>query len=142
MMFEPHKQPVSGAAAGGTRTATECHECGVVCEWVIFPAHCLRSRCRYAYSYLDGDRRFFGCIERVFAVELDIDGVDVGKNGDAYGALKAKIAPLPECRARLEEAYRFKYSWKGCSNPTFRQHPDDYAPEAIRRLVDGRSKAR
>lgn len=141
-MANERKQPVSALRRRAEKTPTECHSCGVVCEWVVYPAHCLQSECRYAYSYEDGDRRYFGCIERVFTVQLDLAMVENRRRGDAYGALKAQGPPRPECRMELEEAYRFKYSWKTCTNPTFRQHPDEYAPDAVRLLVDGPVKDR
>lgn len=124
------------------RERTECHRCGVVCEWVVRPAHCLRSECRNVYAHEDGGRTFFGCIERIFCVELDLEPHLNRTRGDAYGALKAQRPPRAECNMVLEEAYSFKYSWKACSNPLFRQHPDEYAPEAVRLLVDGATDTR
>lgn len=116
---------------------TECQRCEVICEWVVHPASCLREGCRYAYSYeLDGST-YFGCIAKVFSVEIDTDSFTRQPRRDVYGAIKAQRPPRPECDIELEQAYRAKYSWQECANPTFLQHPDDYAPAAIRLMVNG-----
>jgi hypothetical protein len=118
-------------------TPVECRRCGVICERIVYPVHCLRSKCRYVYAYEDSGSTYFGCIQRVFAVEIDLAPFEVDHRRDVYGGLKARIRPLPECHFRVERAYPFHYTWQGCANPTFLQHPDDYAPEAVRILVDG-----
>jgi hypothetical protein len=120
----------------------ECHRCPVVCERVVYPAHCLQSGCRYVYAFDEGLHRYFGCLQKVFSVEIDLAPFQDSARRDVYGAVKAKRPPGPECLIRIEQAYRFRYSWQGCQNPTFLQHPDDYAPEAIRLIVEGPSPQR
>lgn len=116
---------------------TECYRCGVVCERVVYPAHCLQSDCRYVYAFDEQGSRYFGCMQKVFSVEIDLAPFVAAPRKDVYGAIKAMRWPQAECLVRIEQAYRFRYSWQGCANPTFLQHPDDYAPEAIRLIVDG-----
>ena len=53
-------------------TPVECRRCGVICERIVYPVHCLRSHCRYVYAFEDGESTYFGCIERVFGVEIDL----------------------------------------------------------------------
>ena len=121
---------------------TECHRCPVVCERVVYPTHCLRSGCRFVYSFDEGSSRYFGCLRKIFVVELDIAPFLASPRRDMYGAVRARTFPRDECHMRVEQAYRFRYSWQACANPTFLQHPDDYTPEAVRLLVDGPPRSR
>jgi len=54
------------------RLHLECRECEVICERVIYPWQCLRSKCECIYSYEDEDTMYFGCLHKVFAPELDL----------------------------------------------------------------------
>jgi hypothetical protein len=117
--------------------ATECHRCGVVCERVVYPAHCLQTGCRFVYAFDEREHRYFGCLRKIFSVEIDLAPFEHSPRRDVYGAIKAQRRPAPECLQRIEQAYKFRYNWSACANPTFLHHPDDYAPEAIRLLVDG-----
>jgi hypothetical protein len=117
--------------------ALECRACPVVCERVVYPSHCLRTSCRYAYAVDEHETRFFGCVQHVFAAELDISAFNGGGRADPYGPLRARCEPRRECRAGVEQAYGFLYSWNECVNPVFLRDPESFAPEAVRRLVDG-----
>ena len=114
----------------------------MICERVVYPTQCLRSRCRYVYAFDDGATTYFGCMTKVFAVELDLAPYRPRSTKDAYGALKAQRPPRPECQAEVEQAYRMKYSWQLCVNPMFHYDPQEYSPEAVRRIVDGPDASR
>ena len=114
----------------------ECRGCGVVCERVVFPVRCLRTSCRYVYAFEEWGVTFFGCLQKVFCAELDLAPFADNPRRDVYGALKVARSPLSECHVEIAEAYGFRYSWQECRCPLFRQSPADYAPDAIRRLVD------
>ena len=118
--------------------AVECRACPVICERVVNPVHCLRTRCRYVYAYCDDGVVFFGCVEKVFAAELDIAPHLAHPRRNVYGMVKAVRRPLPQCRHRVERAYEYLYDRRECVNPTFAQHPDEYTPAAVHRLVHGR----
>lgn len=137
-MFTPS---YDGSGDGFKENRVECRACGVVCERVVRPAQCLRSGCRYVYAYEDGSTTYFGCVEKIFGAELDIAPFHSNPARDVYGALKIRRDPLPECRAQVEQAYGFRYTWQGCHNPIFLQPPTSWAPEAVRRLVEGPSEA-
>jgi hypothetical protein len=118
-------------------SAVECRACPVVCERVVFPGHCLRSSCRYVYAVEEHGSTFFGCVQQIFAAELDISLFRKGGRVDPYGPLRARCSPRRECRAGVEQAYAFRYSWNDCLNPVFLRDPESFAPEAVRRIVDG-----
>lgn len=115
----------------------ECRGCEVVCERVVYPGHCLKSGCRYVYAVEEYGATFFGCVQQVFRAELDVAPFQTSKRVGLYGALRAHNPPRSECRARVEQAYAFRYSWNGCVNPVFLQDPAAFTPEAVRRLVSG-----
>lgn len=109
----------------------------MICERVVYPTHCLKSSCRYVYAFDEGATRFFGCMAKVFAVELDLAPFRPRSPKDVYGALKAQRPPRTECLAEVERAYRTKYSWQQCLNPIFQHFPEEYSAEAIRLIVEG-----
>lgn len=117
--------------------ALECRSCGVVCERVVYPGHCLKSGCRYVYAVRERDTTYFGCVEQVFAAELDVAPFESQARVDLYGALRARRPPRAECRTHVEQAYAFKYSWNTCVNPVFLRDPASFEPDAVRRLVNG-----
>jgi ribonuclease Z len=89
------------------------------------------------YSYAEGDTTYFGCVHKVFRAEIDLAPHLDRPRADVYGAWKMRRDALAPCRVAVAEAYSFRYSFRGCVNPTFRQDPADYTPEAVRQLVEG-----
>lgn len=84
----------------------ECTECGVLCEKVIYPANCFDSGCKYIYSYDEGDHTYFGCLYKVFGVEIDFDGFhELEKRKGGFGAVKVVRPPLERCTVAVEKAY-------------------------------------
>ena len=84
----------------------ECKECGVLCEKVIYPANCFASGCNYIYSYDQAGTTYFGCLYKVFAVEIDLDGFkELEKRKGGFGAVKVVRPPRERCQVSVERAY-------------------------------------
>jgi hypothetical protein len=63
------------------RTRLECRQCGVICERVVSPWRCLKSRHGCIYAYEQGETTYFGCLHKVFAPELDLEAFGEGRSG-------------------------------------------------------------
>lgn len=84
----------------------ECAECSVLCEKVIYPANCFNAGCKYIYSYDEDGSTYFGCLYKVFAVEIDMGGFkELEKRKGGFGAVKVVRAPLERCHITVEKAY-------------------------------------
>jgi hypothetical protein len=119
------------------RARLECRECEVVCERVVSPWHCLKSSCRYVYSFSDGETSYFGCLHKVFTPELDLAAFSkvtkrVREGSDPYGSIRVMRRPRPECRVTIEQAYAAVAHSACCCNPTFFHHPGGSEEERIR----------
>lgn len=122
------------------RLRLECRECEVICERVVSPWHCLKGKCRYVYSYQDGDTTYFGCLHKVFLPELDLaafsdDQVSGGRGKDPYGPIRVSRLPRPECRVTIEQAYETRAGGESCCNPTFFHEPVSLSGDRIRLVV-------
>ena len=122
------------------RLRLECRECEVICERVVSPWQCLRSRCPYVYSYADGETTYFGCLHKVFLPELDLaafaeDRAQRGGGRDPYGPIRVSRLPRPECRVTIEQAYETAQGATSCCNPTFFHEPASLAGERIRLMA-------
>ena len=84
----------------------ECTQCGVLCEKVIYPANCFDSGCKYIYSYDEGDSTYFGCLYKVFGVEIDLGGFrELEKRKGGFGAVKTQVkSPEPSVVIVVPEA--------------------------------------
>jgi hypothetical protein len=53
----------------------ECRQCSTYCDRVIAPASCLADDCPNLYAYDDPltGRRYMGCLQQVFATEIDVE---------------------------------------------------------------------
>ena len=51
----------------------ECRQCGVVCEKVVHPQRCLEQSCPFLYAHELFGRTFVGCMQKVFAAEIDLE---------------------------------------------------------------------
>jgi hypothetical protein len=88
----------------------ECAECGVLCEKVIYPANCFNSGCKFIYSYDEGGKTYFGCLYKIFAVEIDLVGFqELEKRKGGFGAVKVVRTPLDRCQINVEKAYNREY---------------------------------
>lgn len=106
------------------RMQLECRECAAVCERVVSPWRCVRSRCRYIYAFQDQDTTYFGCLYKVFSSELDL-AVFTDEHGrpvkgpDPYGPLRVTGTPRLHCPVWVERAYEAAFEGHDCRNPGF-----------------------
>jgi hypothetical protein len=130
-------------SSGRRRPRLECRECEVVCERVVSPWHCLRSKCACVYAYADGETTYFGCLHKVFSPELDLaafsdDQGRPGRGPDPYGPIRVVRAPRPHCRVTIEQAYDALFTCGGCCNPTFFHDPLAPSDERMRFVTRAR----
>src|ERR1700689_5366189 len=52
---------------------TECRRCEVHCDKVVYPGACLSRGCPFVYSYEGWGHTYVGCMQKIFAVEIDLD---------------------------------------------------------------------
>ena len=106
----------------------ECRQCGTFCDRVIAPATCVADSCPNLYSYDDplSGRRYMGCVQQVFATEIDVELFRAAERTRAgFGTVRLAGAPLERCRFGVEQA------GETCVNPRFYDWPDA-APDAVR----------
>jgi len=102
-----------------------CQACPVACERVVDPSGCIEGACPNLYCYEDWQgRRFVGCLERVFAFDLDLDLLEQATRRGGFGSLRCARPPLPVCRAGVERAYPDREDALGCVNPEFFEPPE------------------
>jgi hypothetical protein len=122
---------VPHAAAAET---AECRQCCAFCDRVLLPSGCLDSGCPYLYLYDDErtGRRFMGCLNKVFKVEIDVELFrEAERTRHGYGGVKLTGAPIPRCRTTVERAYHGGGDAFACVNPRFFDEPlDDDASAA------------
>jgi hypothetical protein len=96
----------------------ECTQCEVLCEKVIYPANCFNSNCKFIYSYSEKGITYFGCLNKVFAVEIDLDGFrQLEKRKGGFGAVKVVRSPREQCQFTVEKAYN-RDNGESCSSAT------------------------
>jgi len=87
--------------------ALECHECPAVCEKVVYPAACLASNCRYLYAFREKDHTFFGCIEKVFRHEIDLEKFqELERTKGGFGVVKMARQPLEQCAVAVQSCFQ------------------------------------
>ncbi len=115
--------------------ANECRRCSTFCDRVIAPATCVADDCPNLYTYDDPltGRRYMGCIQKVFATEIDVEMFRAAERTRAgFGAVRLAGPPLRRCRFEVEQAVRSDgLEAHRCVNPGFFDWPD-VAPDAIR----------
>ena len=95
-------------APQSTRELHECRQCCAFCDRIVHPSGCIASGCRYLYLYDDEDtgRRFMGCMNKVFRVEIDLELFHAAeRTRHGFGGVKMTGMPLPQCRTSVERAY-------------------------------------
>ena len=100
----------------------ECRQCCSFCERLLHPSGCLESNCRYLYVYDDEDtgRRFMGCLNKVFKVEIDMELFrEAERTRLGYGAVKMTGTPISNCKWAVEAAYDGDGDAFDCVNPRF-----------------------
>ena len=81
----------------------ECRRCSTYCERVIAPAACVAQACPNLYAYDDplSGRRFMGCVQKVFAAELDVELFrEAERTRHGFGTVRLANPPLARCALR------------------------------------------
>ncbi|HKP89790.1 MAG TPA: hypothetical protein VJT75_07405 [Thermoleophilaceae bacterium] len=115
------------AYAPSAETA-ECRQCCAFCDRVLLPSGCLASGCQFLYLYDDekSGRRFMGCLNKVFKVEIDVELFrEAERTRHGFGGVKLTGAPMPQCRTTVERAYHGGGDAFSCVNPEFFDDPVD-----------------
>ena len=112
--------------------ATECRRCSTFCDRVIAPASCVAASCPQLYAYDDAlsGRRYMGCLQGVFATEIDVrlfEEAEATRQG--FGTVKLAREPLRRCAFSVEQAFRGTPA--ACVNRRFADYPDA-SPDALR----------
>jgi hypothetical protein len=121
--MEPHTTPAAGELPLRPQDETECRRCGVHCDKVVYPGACVERSCPFLYAYEEFGRTYIGCMQKVFAVDIDVDLLKAAERGRGFGAVKAIRNPLPMCRAEVESCYAARTDALGCVNPEFFELP-------------------
>lgn len=62
-----------------------------------------------------------GCIQRVFRVEVDVEGFgDLQRTRVGFGGLRVWAEPLDRCQCAVEPAFEHRHPGE-CVNPGFRE---------------------
>ena len=117
--------------------ANECRRCAAFCDRVIAPATCVESQCPNLYAYDDpvSGRRFMGCLQSVFATEIDVELFERAEaTRTGFGSVRLAREPLGRCRFSVEQAFVSDGGGDfACVNRRFFDWPDA-APDAIRAI--------
>lgn len=110
------------AVRSKTSEGTECRQCCGFCDKLINPRGCIEMDCPFLYTYVDdrSGRRFMGCIQKVFAVEIDVDMFNKAeRTRQGFGGVKAAREPMPLCPMSVERSYEGSGEAFDCVNPRF-----------------------
>ncbi len=127
--------PVSvGQRAKKATKPGECRKCQSFCDKLVDPAACIALGCRYLYSYEDqiSGGRFMGCMQKVFATEIDVELFrDAERTRAGFGAVRLANPPLARCHFSVERAHEGGGEAHECVNRRFFDTSDEGA-EGIR----------
>jgi hypothetical protein len=101
----------------------ECRRCEVHCDKVVYPGACLERSCPFVYAYEAWGHTYMGCMQKVYAVEIDLDLLEAAERGGGFGAVRAVRQPLPMCETGVESTYAGRTNDLGCVNPEFFELP-------------------
>ena len=116
------------AVRAKTREATECRQCCAFCDKMIEPRGCIEMGCPFLYTYEDqaGGHRYMGCLQKVFAVEIDVDMFEKAeRTRQGFGGIKAASEPLAMCPMSVERSYEGQGGAFTCTNPRFFDASED-----------------
>ena len=108
----------------------ECRRCSTYCDRVIAPAACVAQACPNLYAYDDPltGRRYMGCVQKVFATEIDVELFHEAERTRAgFGTVRLAGAPLARCAFEVERAHEGTGEEHRCVNPRFYDWPDSAA---------------
>lgn len=86
----------------------------------------MESGCRYLYAYDDErtGRRYMGCLNKVFKVEIDLELFEEAeRTRHGFGGVKMTGTPIQQCRSSVERAYHGGGEAFECVNPGFFEAP-------------------
>ena len=116
--------PLPGELPLHPQHESECRRCSVHCDKVVYPAACVERACPFVYAFEEHGHTYIGCMQKVFAVEIDLHLLREAEAARAgFGAVKAQRRPLPMCRAEVEPCYAGRSDELGCVNPEFHELP-------------------
>lgn len=99
--------------------AGSCRECPVWCERVVYPSGCFEAECPRLYTYEEDGRTFFGCMEGVYEVDVDLERFrEAQRTRAGFGALKVSGHPRPMCRCDVDPSHPARASGP-CVEPDF-----------------------
>ena len=102
----------------------ECRRCEVHCDKVVYPGACIERSCPFVYAYEAWGHTYVGCMQKVYAVEIDLDLLQAAEaRADGFGGIRATGAPLPMCKVEVAECYEARGDELGCRNPEFHEIP-------------------
>jgi hypothetical protein len=107
--------------------ANECRQCSTFCDRVIAPAACVARACPFLYAYDEprSGRRYMGCMQQVFATEIDVELFrEAERTRAGFGTVRMARAPLALCAFEIERAHEGAGDERGCVNPRFSDWPD------------------
>ena len=94
------------------------------CDKVVYPGACIERSCPFVYAYEAWGHTYVGCMQRVYAVELDLDLVQAAESRrDGFGGIRATGPPLPMCKIEVAPCYSGRGDELGCRNPEFHEVP-------------------
>jgi hypothetical protein len=103
-------------------SAGECRQCRAWCDKLVDPGACLSLDCPFLYAFDDEhtDRRYLGCLHKVFKAEVDAGLLEaVRRSGQTFGGLRVARAPLGHCPTSIEPAFGGEGEGYRCVNPRF-----------------------
>ena len=106
--------------------ASECRQCCTFCDRMVLPSGCIEAGCPYLYLYDDEQtgRRYMGCMNKVFRVEIDIEVFEQAeRTRHGFGGVKMTGAPIARCKTSVERAYDGYGDAFECVNPGFFEKP-------------------
>lgn len=113
-------------SAQQTQVQHECRQCCSFCDRLVLPSGCIEAGCRYLYSYDDEHtgRRYMGCLNKVYKVEIDLELFEEAeRTRHGFGGVKMTGTPLSQCRSTVERAYHGDGEAFECVNLSFFRSP-------------------
>ena len=87
---------------------------------MVYPAHCVAIDCPRLYAHEQDGVRWIGCIDAVFACEVDVAALRaVEAAHPGFGALRAEGQPRTQCKVAIDPTFPHR-DGEACSQPAFR----------------------